>query len=72
MNSKTNKQIEIYDAFISAGRQFFETESENDKNMAGVRYVINEETGEMAIFTRGEYRESLRDFIKKLNPYDLY
>jgi hypothetical protein len=64
--SEEIKLIKRTEQFINAGKVFW-TEAELLDPGKAVKWAENEETGELAIFTRGEYASRLKEFVVNLD-----
>lgn len=60
-----NKMIGIANELMDKSQEYYdEFVKENGKK--GVVYITNVETGQMLVYTRGEYTEELKQFIESL------
>jgi len=65
-NKALAKASKTRDEFLRSGKKFWRNETSLIKPISAVRWVKNDETGEMAVFTRGEYATDLINFINNL------
>lgn len=68
MRTMTEEETKLNKEFLDKGKEFWEYQDKIGVKGA-VKYVINNETGETAIFTRGEYRSELIQFIENLDNH---
>lgn len=62
----TDEMIEKAEKTFSSFQDYFDAYAE-EHGKAGFVWITNQETGELAIYTRGEYRHQLSEFIKTLD-----
>jgi hypothetical protein len=55
--------------FLIHGKLWWHEETKNQTTPGSVKFIRNVETGEMAIYTRGEYAEALANFITDLDNH---
>lgn len=66
LKDMTDEMIDKAEKTFSGFQEYFD-EYAKEHGKAGVVWITNKETGEMAVYTRGEYKKQLLDFIETLD-----